>query len=168
MTSLTLCGRIMYQLPKHKPAYLQEDVMSKKQIVMAVLMIFAITDLSQAQTFFPRLKKYSAADKERLDKTFAACLNPDGRNCIIVSALAVVTMVKLDPPADEFPMIKDRINDLAANGSTPMIRYRASLAAAVFADPAIFKEKAAHQYSDADAFFSALAEGTTEQLLSSK
>ncbi len=77
-------------------------------------------------------------------------------------------MMKLDLPADEFPMIRDKIDYLAAHGATPMIRYRACLAGAVFANPAMFKEEAAHQYSDPDAFFSALADRTTKPLLSSK
>ncbi len=52
--------------------------MNKKQMVLAALMIFAITNLSQAQTFFPVLKNYSAADKERLDKIYATGLSSIG------------------------------------------------------------------------------------------
>ena len=140
--------------------------MNKKQMVLAALMIGAITTLSQAQTFFPVLKNFSAADKERIDKNYAVAMSMvnDGIN---ESALAVVAMVKLDLPADEFSMIKGEIDRLVTNGATPMIRYRAYLVKAVFANPAMFKEEATHQYSDRDAFFSAIAERLTKTLLSS-
>jgi hypothetical protein len=77
-------------------------------------------------------------------------------------------MMKLDLSADEFPIIRDRIDYLASHSATPMIRYRACLAEAVFANPSMFKEKASRQYSDPDAFFSALDDRTIKPLLSSK
>jgi hypothetical protein len=155
----------MYQSMKHNSTTLQEDVMNKKQMVLAALMVAVITNLSQAQTFYPVLQNFSAAEKERMDKSYAISLNFT-YNGIVESALAVVTMVKLDVPADEFPMIKDKIDDLTVNGATPVIRYKAYLAKAVFANPAMFKEEAAHQYSNPDAFFSAMAERMTKTLLS--
>jgi len=157
----------MYQSTKHKSTSLQEDVMNKKQMVLAAMMIFATANLSQAQTFYPVLKKYSTADKEQLEKTYASALH-SGHNGFIETALAIVTMMKLDLPADEFPMIKKEIDYLAAHSRTPMIRYRACLAGAVFDNPAMFIVEAAHQYTDADAFFSALDNRTTNPLLSSK
>jgi hypothetical protein len=77
-------------------------------------------------------------------------------------------MIKLDLPTDEFPMIKKKIDCLAADGVTPVIRSKAFLASIVFANPAIFKEEAAHQYSDPNTFFCALADRMTKTLLSSK
>ena len=159
MTSLTFGGRNIYQVMKQEPTNLQEDVMNKKQMVLAALMIGAITTLSQAQTFFPVLKNFSAAD------AVAMSMVNDGIN---ESALAVVAMVKLDLPADEFSMIKGEIDRLVTNGATPMIRYRAYLVKAVFANPAMFKEEAARQYSDRDEFFSALAGKMAKVLLSSR
>jgi hypothetical protein len=141
--------------------------MNKKQMVLAALMVGAITTLSQAQTFFPVLKNFSAADKERIDKNYAFALRVDNDG-INESALAVVAMVKLDLPADEFSMIKGEIDLLVTNGATPMIRYRAYLVKAVFANPAMFKEEAARQYSDRDEFFSALAGKMAKVLLSSR
>jgi hypothetical protein len=166
MTSLTCRGRIIYQLINHTLTNLQEDVMNKKQIVLAVLIICAIANLSQAQTFFPALKNFSSADKARVDKIYSDCLNSNN-NGIIEGTLSIVTMMKLDVPSDEFPKIKDQIDDLAVDGATPVVRYKAYLAGAVFANPAMFKEEAAHQYSNPETFFSALAERMTKTLLSS-
>jgi hypothetical protein len=157
----------MYQVLKHKPTNLQEDVMNKKQLVLAALMIGALTNLSQAQTFFPVLKNYTAAQKERLDKSYAFDLRTD-HNGVNESALAFVTMAKLDLPADEFPRIKEEIDYLVTHGATPVIRYKAYLAEAVFANPAMFQEEAARKYSDRDVFFSALAGKMTKVLLSSR
>ena len=140
--------------------------MNKKQIVLAALMIGATINLSQAQSFYPLLKEYSAAKKERVDKVFSTSLG-SGHNGFIESTLTIVTKMKLDLPDDEFPLIKNEIDNLVVNGTTPVIRYKAYLAAAVFANPTMFKGEAAHQYSNPEAFFSELAERMTKTLLSS-
>lgn len=141
--------------------------MNKKQMVLAVLMMGAISTLSQAQTFFPVDQTFSPAQKERVDKSYAYSLSYTNEG-LLESALAVVTMIKLDLPADEFSRIKDEIEHLAMNGTTPVIRYKAYLAEAVFANPAMFKEETARQYRDEDAFFSALAQRMTKTLLTSR
>lgn len=166
MTSFTSCGRSMYQTMKHKSTIIQEDVMKTKQLVLAALVIFAISGLLQAQSFYPVLKNYSDAAKERLDKAYSISLSFNNNN-IIEAALAIVTMMKLDVPSYDFSMIKDKIDDLAANGATPVIRFKAYLAEAVFTNPVMFKEEAIGQYDDPDALFSALAERMTKTLLSS-
>jgi hypothetical protein len=139
--------------------------MNKKQMVLAALLVAAGANLSQAQQFYPVLQKYTPADKERMEKNFVYSLSftNDG---IVESALALVTMMKLDLPADEFPRIMEKIDNLVVYGTTPVIRYKAYLAEAVFANPSMFKEEAAHRYSDPDTFFSALAGRITKTLLS--
>jgi hypothetical protein len=151
---------------KHNSTNKKEDVMNKKHMVLAALMVGATISLSQAQSFYPVLKDYSPAKKELVDKVFSASLG-SGHNGLIESSLTIITKMKLDLPADEFPMIKNEINNLMVNGSTPVIRYKAYLAAAVFANPAMFKGEAAHPYSNPEAFFSELAERMTKTLLSS-
>ena len=167
MTSLTFGGRNMYQVMKQQPTNLQEDVMNKKQVILAALMVGAITGLSHAQTFFPVLKNFSAADKERVDKGYAFALSADNIG-LNESALAVVAMVKLDLPAEKFSMIKKEIDRLVTKGATPVIRYKAYLVGAVFANPAMFKEEGSRQYDDRDVLFSALAGRMTKVLLSSR
>ena len=167
MTSLTTRGRSMYQVMKKKPTNLQEDVMNKKQMVLVALMIGALTTLSQAQTFFPVLKNFSDADKGRVDKSYAFALSSDN-NGISESALAVAAMVKLDLPTENFSMIKKEVDRLVTKGETPVIRYKAYLVEAVFANPSMFKEEAARQYNDRDGLFGALAERMTKVLLTSR
>jgi len=131
--------------------------MKKKQIMLAALMIMGGTTLTQAQKFFPDLKKYSAEEKEVLDKSYANLLSARD-NEYIENTLAIVTMIKLDLPADQFPMIQNKIDTIAAQAATSTIQYRAALAKEVFAHTAIFKEEAAGHYTTTNALFSAIAE----------
>jgi hypothetical protein len=131
--------------------------MNKKQMILAALMIVAATALSQAQTFYPALKTYSVEAKEQLDLAYASLLKSQN-NHYIENALATVTMIQLDLPANKFPMIQNRIDSIAALAATPTIQYRVSLAKAVFANTAFFKEEAARHYETTDSFFSAIAE----------
>lgn len=141
--------------------------MNTKQMMLAALMIGATINLSQAQSFYPVLKNFSAAEKERMDKIYAVSLSSTHSH-LVESALTIVTMMKLDLPADEFPMVSDKITYLAAHSEVPMIRYRACLAEAVFAHPELFKEIVVSRYNDPEELFSALAGGTTKTILSSK
>jgi hypothetical protein len=156
----------MYQNMKHTLTTKQGDVMNTKRMILAALTVCTITAFSQAQSFYPVLKTSSDEYKERLDKCYAISLSFDN-NGLVESALAIVTMMKLDVPAEEFSRIKDEIDDLAVNGPTPVIRFKAYLADAVFANPAMFREEAARRYDDPDALFSALADRLTKALLSS-
>jgi hypothetical protein len=166
MTTLTTCGRSMNQRTKNTPTTIQEDVMKTKHAVLTGMILIAMTGLLQAQTFYPVLKNSTAAYKTRLDKSYAISLSFDN-NGLVESALAIVTMIKLDAPSDEFSRIKDEIDELTVDGATPVIRFKAYLADAVFANPAMFKEEASHRYDDPDALFSAIAGRLTKTLLSS-
>jgi hypothetical protein len=140
--------------------------MNKKQLTLIALMVGAAINLSVAQSFFPPLKKFSPAEKQRIEKIFAATLSSE-HNGLIESCLANVTKMKLDLPEDEFPMIKNEIDNLLANGTTPVVRYEAYLAGAVFANPAMYKGETALQSENPQVFFSMLAERMTKTLLSS-
>jgi hypothetical protein len=129
--------------------------MNKKQMILAATMLFAATNFSQAQFFFPALGKLSPAEKELIDKNYTASLSFKNRD-LVESALAIVTMIKLDLPADEFPLLMKKIEKLATSSPTPAIRYKASLASAVFDNPAMFKQTTVRQYSDSDEFFAAI------------
>jgi hypothetical protein len=167
MTSLTCGGRIMFQSTKQRTTTIQEDVMNKKQMILAAMMLFAATNLSYAQFFFPVLGKYTPAEKERMDKLFAISLNSGNRG-VVESALAIATMIKMDLPTDELPMIRAKIENLSNSSRVPAIRYKACFAKAVFANPAKFKQEVVRQYNDSDEFFSAMDGTFNQTMLSSK
>ena len=149
----------------HKTTICKGDVMKSKHGILAAVMIVAITGLVQAQTFYPVLKTFSAADIGRMDKIYAISLHQmnDG---LVESVLAIITKVKMDLPAENLPAIRDAINDLANHASSPMIRYRASLVGAVFANPERYRDEATDRYNDPEAFFNSLAETRAKTLSS--
>lgn len=140
--------------------------MKPRYTALAALMMCAFVATSQAQMFYPKLQTFTASDKERMDKVYADCLSTR-HDAIIQDALAIVAMMKLDVPAEEFPRIKDEIDDLVISNSAPIVRYKAYLAGAVFANPSFFKEETKRLYNDPDAFFRALAERMAKSLLTS-
>lgn len=141
--------------------------MKKIQIAVIALMIGITTDGIQAQSLFPVIKKYSAAEKVRLEQNFLYALTSEN-NGLVSSALSIVTMMKLNNPKDEFKMISKQIDYLAAHSEIPEIRYRACLAGAVFADPEEYQEVVKHVYASADELFSALDNNQATTLLSTK
>ncbi len=140
--------------------------MKTQRTVLAALMIVAIAAALQAQTFYPRLKNFSAAKKERMDNVYAKCLSSENAG-IVQDALAIVTMMKLDTPGDEYPKIKNQLDDLASSSDVPTVRYKAYLAGAVFANPSFFEEETRRLYNDPDSFFRALAERLIKTFLTS-
>ncbi len=145
----------------------QGDVMKTNRMLLAALLFCTTAAFTQAQSFYPSLKKASESDMERLDKAYAWTLTEEN-NGTTEMALAIVSMIKLDLPSGDFARIKSHIDDLTLGGATPVIRYKASLASAVFMDPEMFREESQRTYQDEDAFFSALAQRMTKTLLSAK
>jgi hypothetical protein len=141
--------------------------MNKKQMILAAAMLIAATNISYAQFFFPSLANFSPVKKEFIDRNYTADLSSEYTG-IVESALAVVTMVKLDLPADELPLLKAKIKDLVTSGATPVIRYKAYLAGTVFSNPTMFKRVSSRSYSTPDEFFNALAGTLSQTLFSSK
>jgi hypothetical protein len=141
--------------------------MNKKQMILAAVMLFAATNLSNAQFFFPALAKISPAKKESLEQNFTADLS-SGNEGLVESALSIVTMIKLDTPSEKLSMVREKIDDLVTSGATPVIRYKAYLAEAVFANPAMFKQEGLHTYGNPDELFNALAARMSQTLLSLK
>jgi hypothetical protein len=141
--------------------------MNKKQLILAASMLFAATSLSYSQSFFPKLGKLTQAQKDRIEKVYAASLESGNRG-VVESVLAVATMIKLDMPAEDMPILKEKITHLADYSKTPSIRYKASLALAVFENPEKYKMDNVRQIEYSAQIFSAL-DGTLEQpALSSK
>ena len=141
--------------------------MNKKQIILAAAMLIAATNFSYAQLFFPSVVNFSSAKKEFIDRSYSANLSSEYTG-IVESTLAVVTMVKLDLPADELPLLRAKIKDLVTSGTTPVIRYKAYLAGAVFSNPTMFQRESSRSYSTPDEFFHALAETLSQTLFSSR
>jgi hypothetical protein len=164
MTSLTCGGRIIIQPMKQLSTPIKEDVMNKKQVTLAAAILLAATNISYAQFFYPVLEKITPEKKEKIDRNYSITLESD-HQCVVEAALAVVTMVKLDLPSDELPRLRIKIDNLVTSGATPVIRYKAYLASAVFTNPAMFKQEGSLHYNDSNELFAALAERLRQTLL---
>jgi hypothetical protein len=129
------------------------------------VLLFATATVIQAQPYYPELQKYSAKDKKKIDRAYADALKAPNDG-VVQTALAIVTLLKMDLPEDDFPRIQKEVQYLKAHGSTPGIRYRACLVEAVFYSPEMFKEVPTRHYSDPDVFFDAFVERMSQPLLS--
>ena len=139
--------------------------MKTKHVVLAALIIIAITGLLQAQTYYPVLKTFSAADIKQVDRAYAISLS-NANIGLVESALMIVTMIKLDMPEEEFPTIRMLVDNLADRSTVPMIRYKACLTRAVFIDPVKYREVFVDRLSQTNAFFEALTGRKAGSLLS--
>jgi hypothetical protein len=146
---------------------IQEDVMNKKLITLTAMMMFATAGLSYSQSFSPALEKMSRIQLESMEKNYVADLSSDNKG-LVESTLAIVTMVKLGMPENEFNLIRAKIEELKSLSATPSIRYMAFLAGAVFSDPAKFKQLVGLNHVDTNKFFSAINTGSGQTILSEK
>jgi hypothetical protein len=167
MTSLTCCGRIIVQKTELKTTTIMEDVMNTKQLAITAMMLFVATEASFAQSFYPKLKKYSSADKQRIEKIYASTLASDNKG-VVESALTIAIKMKLDLPEDEFPMLSAKIERLMSLSTTPSIRYKAFIASAVFSHPDQFRNIIAQQYDNPADLFDVLAGESGQITLSEK
>jgi hypothetical protein len=141
--------------------------MKTKQIVIAAMLILTTLSFSHAQTKHSAHKQFTDAEMAQIDMRYARALS-HSNDGVVESALAAVTLLKLDLPENEFPMSLKQVSYLSTHSDTPKIRYRASLAEAVFWAPEKYKLTAPRLHHDADEFFSALEDATTTQIMSSK
>jgi len=61
--------------------------------------------------------------------------------------------------------IRDEIKDIAVNGDTPVIRYKAYLATLVFQDPREFESAVGSVSPESNQFFSTVADRVSKRLL---
>lgn len=106
---------------------------------------------------FASAETYRTFDIKRHEKNFSLSLSHP-MPMIVESALAQVVMLKLAQP--DVPCIEwqKQIAQLALDGPTPGVRYKAYLAAMAFEQPRQFARIPAGKYRTADDMFIALAD----------
>lgn len=83
---------------------------------------------------------------------------------VVESALAQVAYVKLVNPDQPMELLREDVNTLVLFGRTPMIRYKAYLAAQVFDSPGMFNRVTIPPCSTCDQLFEALSAKLHETL----
>jgi hypothetical protein len=142
-----------------------------KGIIAAGLILAAATTMGQTRqttTDRPCLSSkadYSATRLEKARKNFIASLNSENDG-VAESALAQVTHMRAMLPGVDLPDIEVTVDELASSGRTPVIRYKAYLASLVFANPRMFSQETAVDYTSGDEFFTAIASRLQQTLLS--
>jgi hypothetical protein len=118
-----------------------EDVMKIGTLVVSALM-FALTveapqmyagDLGNATG---ALKTLSPARLEHAKKSYLECL-ASANEGVVQSTIGIVLQWRLISPQEDLSRLERKINDLALNGSSPAIRFKASLASLVIDKPTI-------------------------------
>jgi hypothetical protein len=93
---------------------------------------------------FASPKAYMTANMKILERGFLGSLNHEVPG-VVESALGEIARLKLAQPQAVSPRIAERLEELAIEGETAGIRYKASLASLVFRFPSMFQ---VHQYTD--------------------
>ena len=82
------------------------------------------------------LSTMSRARIEYAKKSYLYSLE-NGNDGVIQSAIGIVLQWRLISPSEDFSRLEEKINDLAINGRSPAIRFKASLASLVMENPAM-------------------------------
>ncbi len=102
----------------------------------------------------------------QVERSYALCLKSpvDG---VVESALAHVTRLKLCRPELELGRIADILPELAREGRTPAIRYKASIASLVYDTPGLFVREQAEEFITVEDLYAALSNRLQSSLLGS-
>ncbi len=82
------------------------------------------------------LSTMSQAQIEYAKKSYLACLESSNEG-IVQSAIGIVLQWRLISPQEDLSVCERKINDLAVNGKSPAIRFKASLASLVMDNPSL-------------------------------
>lgn len=127
-----------------------------KTLTAASLIIAALTTTAVARNSAPdrSTEKTTPVNFVQTEQRYLDCLN-SGNNGVVESALAQVVKMVLVFPEQPFVQLRMKVRDLAENGRTPAIRYRAYLAAAILEDPSMFTDASDGSNGDNDVFVQA-------------
>lgn len=98
-----------------------------------------LSELSKAGTSQSRENSRKVLDFEKVEANYLVCLNSEIPG-VVESALGHVTLMRIAFPKQDLRKIHEKLYDLASQGATQSIRYKAFTAMQVFANPPAFKE----------------------------
>jgi hypothetical protein len=117
---------------------------------------------------FAELKSYQELDFISVTKRYLGSLEYRECNEIIECGLAHVAMLILAQPTVTFEPLNEKLDDLAINGETPAIRYKAYLARMVNEQPDLFVYEKYGDYKNGDELFTALGQRLLKEALAAK
>jgi hypothetical protein len=146
----------------------------KTSIVAAtvVLLMLGLTLASGQETVFAdrtirtyaSAGSYERANLQGLEKNFLVSLDHsvDG---VVEGALGEIARVKLVQPLCCSEAVVEKLHELAIEGRTSAIRYKAALTSFLFENPGMFENERAVDYPNGDALFTAIARRLEKQVL---
>lgn len=133
--------------------------------VLLIGLVLATTVTAQAQdiagmTMVKRSPARETARKTlnfpRVEANYLLNLHSDVPG-VVESALGHVTLMRIAYPRQDLQLLQEKLYDLASQGATRSIRYKAFIAMQVFANPVSFKESIAGRESSGDGLLEEIA-----------
>lgn len=97
-----------------------------------------------------------AAKLAKAERNYVACLGSENHG-VVESGLAMIAQMKLRYPEVEFARLNKEVARLVTKGTTPAIRYKAAIVAAVLNNPGLFAADKDIALENADNLLSAVA-----------
>jgi hypothetical protein len=91
---------------------------------------------------------------EKAKRSYLGCLE-SSNDGVVQSTIGIILQWRLINPQEDLSKLERKINDLALNGKSPAIRFKASLASLVMDNPAVVNFDAA-SCDDCGEFFDAI------------
>ncbi len=123
-----------------------------------------ITEQASSPSYCDRIVAYSRPSLERAAKGYGLALKSDVDG-VVESSITYATVLRIAAPQLDMSAIRADIDDLAVNGGTPVIRYKAYLATIVFEGPQEFRSAVGATSPESNQFFSAVADQVSKRYL---
>jgi hypothetical protein len=123
-------------------------------------------DQQDEWTYAPQVR-YLQANLPVLEKAYVYCLESPIEG-VVECAVREVARIKLAHLTWESDALKKRLEDIALNGMTPPIRYKASLVRAMFDAPALFAAESSVDFRTPTQLYLAVARRLESGMLAGK
>lgn len=117
---------------------------------------------------FADLTSYQNISFERAAKSYLGSLEFKGCAEIVEGGLAQLAMLKLAQPGGKQRAIENKLSDLAVDGESPTVRFKAYLASTVFTNPNLFQSEQFGNFTTGDELFAALASRLQKETLATR
>lgn len=135
-------------------------------IVMASVAVGAAAQEKADQEFqhYGSVAAYQSCDLSRVEEAYLRSLGHDNYG-VVESAIGNVARLKIAQPETYSESVQDKLRDLAVEGPTPAIRYKASLASLLCDRPELFVVYKDRDFRTSEELFRAIAHRLEEATL---
>ena len=113
---------------------------------------------------FAQLSSYQKADMQYLEKFFLGSLNFP-HDAVIESAIGEIARLKIAQQTCCSNAIEKKLLELAREGNTPAIRYKATLASILFHDSEVFAKDAFKDFANPEELFRTMSRRLEKEVL---